>query len=115
MPGIELREALDPAGRSPFVRWFARLDAPAAARVTTALYRLADGNVSKVKSVGAGIGELRIDFGPGLRVYFGRVGSQLVILLGGGSKTGQAADIERAKALWAWHRRSRRERRDEER
>jgi putative addiction module killer protein len=61
----ELREALDSAGRSPYGRWFARLDAPAAARVTTALYRLAQGNLSGVRSVGGGVAELRIEFGPG--------------------------------------------------
>ncbi len=108
MPELQLEELVDPAGRSPFARWFARLDARAAARVTSSLYRLAAGNLSHVKSVGGGVLELRVDFGPGYRVYLGRHGARLVILLGGGSKSRQSADIEVAKARWAaWRRRRR--------
>jgi putative addiction module killer protein len=58
------------------------------------------GNFSAAKGVGAGVYELRMDFGPGYRVYFGKDGEQLVILLGGGSKKKQQADIETAKVLW---------------
>lgn len=105
MPDLELREYLDLAGRSPFGRWFARLDAAAAARVTSALYRMAQGNLSHVKGVGGGLLELRIDFGPGYRVDFGRRGSTVVILLGGGSKSRQATDIEVARSRWEEFRR----------
>jgi putative addiction module killer protein len=63
------------------------LNVQAAAKVTTALERIADGNLSNVKGVGGGVFEYRIDFGPGYRVYFGRDGGQLVILLAGGTKS----------------------------
>jgi putative addiction module killer protein len=84
-------------GRVPFDRWF---DALAAAKVTTALFRLAQGNTSNVKGLAGGISELRIDFGPGYRVYFGRDGEVLVILLAGGTKQRQQEDIDTAKARW---------------
>jgi putative addiction module killer protein len=79
----------------------------AAAKVTTALERIADGNLSNVKPVGAGVLEYRIDFGPGYRIYFGRDGSRLVILIGGGTKKRQRADIEAAEAHWADYNRRR--------
>lgn len=62
---IEVREYLDTRGISPYARWFNRLNAIAAAKVATAIYRLEQGNFSNVKSVGAGVYEYRIDFGPG--------------------------------------------------
>jgi putative addiction module killer protein len=101
-------EFLDEAGRSPFGRWFGRLPPPAAAKVTTALYRLAEGNTSSVKSVGHGVHELRIDFGPGYRVYFGMDGATLIILLAGGSKSRQQQDIEQAWQHWGEYKRRKR-------
>jgi putative addiction module killer protein len=97
---IEIREYLDPKGRSPFARWFDRLNAPAAAKVATALIRIGQGNFSSAKGVGSGLFEARIDFGPGYRIYFGKDGDLLVILLGGGTKQRQRDDIEAARALW---------------
>jgi putative addiction module killer protein len=87
-------------GSSPFAGWFLTLDAVAAAKVTTAIQRLTLGNVSNVKGVGAGVFEYRIDFGPGHRVYFGKDGQALVILLGGGTKKRQG-DIAAAHEQWA--------------
>lgn len=75
-------EYLEPDGSSPFAKWFARLDPVAAAKVTTALYRMEQGNLSNVKPVGEGVAEHRIDFGPGYRIYFGQHGKVLIILLG---------------------------------
>jgi len=95
-------------GTSPFGRWFAALNAPAAAKVTTALYRLEQGHRSNVKSVGKGVSEYKIDFGPGYRIYFGQEGDALIILLGGGSKKTQTGDIQIAQARWAAYK-SRRE------
>ncbi len=66
-----------------------------------ALYRLEQRNMSNVKSVGKGVSEYRIDFGPGYRVYFGQAGDALVILLGGGTKKRQRRDISNAQKLWA--------------
>lgn len=97
---IAVREYTDPHGRSPFQQWFEDLDARAAAKVTVALTRLAQGNVSNVKGVGGGVLELRIDYGPGYRVYFGKEDTHLVILLGGGTKKRQNRDIRTAQDLW---------------
>jgi putative addiction module killer protein len=97
---MEILEYLDDAGRSPFSKWFQALDARAAARVTTALTRLSLGNTSNVKGVSAGVLELRIDFGPGYRVYLGRDGDMIVILLCGGTKRRQDEDIAKAQQLW---------------
>ncbi len=103
---ITIREYLDPAGRSPYARWFDDLNAPAAAKVAIALYRLEFGNFSNVKNLGGGVYECKIDFGPGYRIYFGKEGEHLIILLGGSSKKGQQAAIDAAKNAWAIHKRS---------
>lgn len=98
---IEIREFLDGAGRCPFARWFEGLNAVAAARVTVALTRLGLGNFSNVEGVGSGVYELKIDFGPGYRVYFGKDGELIVILLGGSSKRRQDVAIKAAQVAWA--------------
>ncbi len=87
-------------GSSPFREWFGRLDPAAANKVATALYRLQHGNFSHVKSIGSGVCECKIDFGPGYRIYFGQDGKTLIILLCGGTKKMQQKDIEKAKMLW---------------
>ncbi|MCY4385557.1 MAG: type II toxin-antitoxin system RelE/ParE family toxin [Desulfurellaceae bacterium] len=106
---IEAREYIDAKGRSPFARWFNRLNAQAAAKVVTALVRMEQGNLSGVRGVGAGVLECRIDFGPGYRVYFGKDGDTLVILLGGGTKKHQQQDIETARALWREYKQRKRQ------
>jgi putative addiction module killer protein len=102
---IDVREYIDRAGRSPYADWFDRLNALAAAKLATALTRLAAGNFSNVKGVGSGVFEYRIDFGPGYRVYFGKDGERLVILLGGGTKKRQQQDINAAVAHWQDYKR----------
>ena len=102
---IEIREYLDDRGRSPFGRWFNGLDAGAAARVRTSLARMEAGNLSNMRGVGRGVLECRINVGPGYRVYFGRDGDPLIVLLGGGTKARQRRDIERARELWQEYRR----------
>jgi putative addiction module killer protein len=109
---IELREGLDAEGRSSYRRWFAGLDGVAAAKVEASIYRLGQGNISHVRSVGGGVSELKIDFGPGYRVYFGRRGEAVIVLLGGGSKKRQQRDIEAARALWHELRRANPDRRE---
>jgi putative addiction module killer protein len=94
-------------GHSPFADWFAGLDRQAAAKVTIAVERLRLGNFSNIKGVGAGVQEYRINWGPGYRLYLGRDGDKLVILLTGGAKQRQNADIERAKELWSEYKRRR--------
>jgi|SRR5579875_1431647 len=102
---IEIVEYLDASGRSPYAEWFDRLNAQAAAKVATAITRMAEGNLSNVKSVGGGVLESRIDFGPGYRIYLGREGDRLVILLGGGTKKRQQRDISDALARWQDYKR----------
>jgi len=80
---------------------FRSVDPAAAAKMTTALRRLELGNFSNVKGVGGGVFEYRIDFGPGYRVYFGKDGDAVVILLGGGTKKRQERDIATARDRWA--------------
>lgn len=96
----ELVEYLDEQDRSPFRKWFNRLNREAAAEVSFALVRLELGDRSKLKPVGAGVIEYKIHFGPGYRIYFGRDVDQLIILLGGGTKKSQSADILQARANW---------------
>lgn len=95
-----IQEYLDEQERSPFRMWFDALDVQAAAKVSTALTRLSLGNTPNSKGVGAGILELKIDFGKGYRIYFGKDGVQLVILLAGGSKQRQQNDIAAARLRW---------------
>ena len=83
-----------------FASWFARLrDRQARARIQVRLDRLALGLFGDAKSVGGGVSELRVDHGPGYRVYFVRRGSDVVILLAGGDKRTQGTDIRRAQSL----------------
>ena len=77
------------------------MDAAAAARVNTAVTRIRQGNLSNAKGVGEGVLEFKIDFGPGYRIYFGRDGNVLVILLGGGTKKSQQSDIALAHGRWS--------------
>ncbi len=102
---ISVREYLDAKGESPFAHWFEGLDAVAGAKVATALYRLEQGNFSRVKGVGGGIYEYKISYGPGYRLYFGKDGEALNILLGGGSKKRQQADIAAALSCWQDYKR----------
>ena len=83
-----------------FAAWLDDLDdARARARVLVRIERLASGNPGDVKAVGAGVSELRIDYGPGYRVYYTKLGRQIVILLGGGTKKTQDTDIKAAIKL----------------
>ena len=100
-----LREFVDTGGRSPFRKWFDRLDEIAAAKVAVALARLEQGNISNTKPVGSGVSEYRIDFGPGCRIYFGRDGEAFIILLAGGTKKRQQADIAAATENWQDYKR----------
>ena len=105
---LSLREYLEEDGTSPFGDWFSRLDVVAAAKVTVVLGRIGQGNLSNVKGVGEGVLEVRLNFGPGYRVYFGREGDVVVVLLGGGTKRRQQRDIEAAKACWTAYKRRKR-------
>jgi putative addiction module killer protein len=102
---VEVREYLDRSGCSPFATWSERLNAEAAAKVAVALARIQQGNFSSAKAAGAGLFEYRIDFGPGYRIYFGKDGDRLVILVGGGTKKRQQRDIETALTRWQDYKR----------
>ena len=91
---------LAPDGGTPFEEWFQLLERAERAKVAVALDRLAAGNFSNVKPVGAGVLEVRIHYGPGYRVYFGRDGDHIIVLLGGGTKQRQERDINAARHAW---------------
>ena len=88
-------------GKIPFKDWLESLkDIHARAKIRIALDRIRLGNLGHAKSVGDGVHELKIDYGPGYRVYYGFVGATIVLLLLGGDKASQSKDISRAKEYW---------------
>ena len=101
MAGFELRTYVDEDGRAPVETWVLELDRQAQAKVTIALSRLERGNMSNVEAVGEGVSELKLNWGPGYRVYFGQDGKTIIILLCGGTKKRQSRDIAAAKVRWA--------------
>lgn len=102
MSTIEVRHYLTPGGRDPFGDWLDRLrDRRAAAAILLRVGRLQRGLFGDCRSLGDGVSELRIDVGPGYRVYFGRIGDRVVLLLCGGDKGRQDDDIARARQYWA--------------
>lgn len=103
---IELRGYVDEAGNKRFAKWLEGLDATSAAKMTIALARIEQGNFSNAKSVGAGVHEYKIDFGPGYRIYFfGKDGDRIIILIGGGTKKRQQRDIAAAQECWTDYKR----------
>ena len=102
---FEIREFIE-FGNSPFAEWFNSLDAVTAARVDKYIRRLETGNFGAAKTLQEGVSELKLDFGPGYRVYFGRDGKTIIILVGGGSKRRQAADIASAIDRWKRYKQS---------
>ena len=106
---MQVLEYLDASGRSPFRRWFDRLAPVAAAKVTIALARIEQGNLSNVKGVGGGVSEYRINHGPGYRIDLGRDGDVLIILLGGGTKQRQQSDVAAAQERWLDYKRRKKE------
>ena len=95
---IEVHEYVREDNSSPYQAWFEKLDPQAAAKVTTSILRLELGNTSAIKWF-SGLGELKIDWGPGYRVYLLKDGETLIVLFGGGTKSTQTKDITKAKAL----------------
>lgn len=98
----ELQRYLLPNGSSPYGEWFQSLkDNVTKARIRMRLRQLELGNFGDCAPVGEGVIELRIHFGPGYRIYCGRHGMELILLLSGGDKRSQGEDIRRAKGMWA--------------
>lgn len=100
---MRVEEYIRPDRSNPYRRWFDSLNAQAAAKVAVATFRLSQGNTSSVKWF-EGIGEYRIDWGPGYRIYLAQDGADLIILYGGGTKRRQPQDIAAAKLLHAEYR-----------
>ena len=98
----EILVCQDEDGREPFTEWLNGLDVQTRARVRVRIDRLEEGLFGDVEPVGEGVSELRLDFGPGYRGYFGQKVSQIHLLLGG-SKQGQQNDIRQAKKFWRAH------------
>jgi len=99
---FEVRNYLTAEGHDPYAHWLMALnDRQARARVVVCVGRMASGNWGDVKSVGAGVWEARIDWGPGYRIYYAQAGQRLILLLLGGDKRTQQADIEQAQQYWA--------------
>jgi putative addiction module killer protein len=95
---VEIRHYVSRAGRDIFDHWLTKLgDVRAQAKIAVRINRIAAGNFGDCKSFGLGLFELRVDWGPGYRVYYSRIGSACVLLLCGGDKRKQAADIVRAR------------------
>lgn len=107
---IEFVEYVDANGISPFAKWFDSLDAVAAAKVRVYMTRVELGNYSNVEPVGEGVSEIKVDFGPGYRVYFREEKKILLLLLGGSSKKGQQKAINLAKLAWKAYEQNRRQR-----
>lgn len=102
----EVRFYEDERGKQPFRAWFDGLpDKRTQAKIQARIDRVSLGNLGYCAPVGEGVLELKIDYGPGFRVYFGQIGTQLVILLCGGVKGTQRRDIKTAHDYWADYRR----------
>jgi len=95
----DIKEYISPTGKSYFKAWFATLSIQVAYKITAALYKMEQGNFSNTKSVGGGVWEFKIDSGPGYRVYFAKIGKNMMLLLAGGTKRGQNKDIQLATEL----------------
>jgi len=103
---IEIRRYVTSSGRDVFGDWLAKLrDARAQAKIAIRIDRVAAGNFGDCKPIRDGVSELRIDWGPGYRVYYAMIGKTCVLLLAGGAKGRQSSDIERALAYWNDYRR----------
>jgi putative addiction module killer protein len=102
---VEVREYINAQGKNFYRDWLVRLDTATRVRAIATVLRMESGNFSAAKSVGSGVSEMRLDFGPGYRIYFGKDGEQLVILLIGGSKKRQQNDIATAQKLWVEYKR----------
>jgi putative addiction module killer protein len=104
----EIQNYITEQGKEPFAEWVDSLrDIRAIDKIEKRLKRVQLGNLGDYKSVGEGVCEFRIKYGPGYRVYFGQVGNVIILLLCGGEKSTQEEDIEKAKEYWRDYERSR--------
>lgn len=97
----EIQRYVTPEGRVPFDEWFDSFrDVKTKTIINKRLNRLSLGSLGDYRSVGEGVCELRIDFGPGYRIYYGQIGTAIVLLLCGGDKSTQDQDIRKAQEYW---------------
>ena len=96
-----VRELLTGDGTSLYRRWLETLDRSVRPRVQARVFRFELGNLGDHKSIGAGVWEARLDFGPGYRLYFGKLGPAAIVLILGGDKRSKATDVRLAKSAWA--------------
>lgn len=101
---LRIREFLTDRGESPYRAWLTTLDPAVRARIQARVLRFEAGNVGDHKAVGQGVWEARLPFGPGYRLYFGKDGATVILLLLGGDKSTQKSDIRRARQYWAAYR-----------
>ena len=97
---LAIKEYLSADGKSYFAEWLRGLDIATRARIQARILRFEMGNLGDHKSVGKGVWEARVMFGPGYRIYFGKEGLSVILLLLGGDKSSQARDIRKARQLW---------------
>lgn len=102
---LTVREYIASQGANPFRDWLNSLDLGVKARIQARVLRFENGNLGDHKSVGGGVWEARLDFGPGYRLYFGKDGFSVILLLTGGDKGSQSRDIRAAQSYWANYRR----------
>ena len=97
---IEVKIHQDQNGQKPFNNWFLKLDLKTRVRITQRINRIEHGNLGDYKNLGDGIYELRFFFNSGYRIYFGKEGNTIIIILCAGDKSSQSKDIEKAKQYW---------------
>ena len=97
---LTVHEYVTTAGKNPFRDWLGTLDLAVKARIQARILRFETGNLGDHKAVGGGVWEARLVFGPGYRIYFGKDGESMIVLLAGGDKGSQTQDISRAQGFW---------------
>ena len=97
---LTVREYLTPDGKNPYRQWLESLTTAVRARIQARVLRFELGNLGDHKSIGGGVWEARVMFEPGYRIYFGKDGNAIIVLLAGGDKGSQAKDIARARGFW---------------
>ena len=97
---LTIREYVSADGRSYFREWLDSLAIPVRARIQARVLRFETGNLGDHKSIGEGVWEARVMFGPGYRIYFAKEGRAIILLLLGGDKSSQTGDIRKARRLW---------------
>jgi putative addiction module killer protein len=106
-PTIEILVYQKDNEKAPFYKWLDTLELITISLIEARLNRLRQGNFGDCKFIGEGIGEIRIDYGPGYRIYFGKINNSIILLLNAGDKNGQNQDIKKAKEYWVNYRKSR--------